>query len=78
MVTIPTEATQGDAANLGLRRGACYRATSGSTGWLAMLKGQSPAENRGAFDSDYRDEEMCEAFRPWQAWQRPTLPSLET
>jgi hypothetical protein len=31
---------------------------------------------RGFLYSD-RDEEI-EAFRSWQAWQRPTLPSLET
>jgi hypothetical protein len=32
---------------------------------------------RGAFLHNDRDEEI-EAFRSWQAWQRPTLPSLET
>jgi hypothetical protein len=28
----------------------------------------------GGFLIDHRDEDI----RPWQAWQRPTLPSLET
>jgi hypothetical protein len=29
---------------------------------------------RRLFKIDHRDEDI----RPWQAWQRPTLPSLET
>jgi hypothetical protein len=37
---------------------------------------KSPAENRGAFDLKYRERGFL--FRPWQTWQRPTLPSLET
>jgi hypothetical protein len=36
---------------------------------------KSPAENRGAFDLNI--VMRIEAFRPWQTWQRPTLPSLE-
>ena len=43
---------------------------------LAHLKQKSPAENRGAFDLNI--VMRIEAFRPWQTWQRPTLPSLET
>jgi hypothetical protein len=55
---------------------------SGEAAWIA---GSSPAmtnenkkapqESCGAFEVR---EETEEEIRPWQAWQRPTLPSLET
>jgi hypothetical protein len=40
---------------------------------------KSPAEIRGAFALNIvkRIVKRNEAFRPWQTWQRPTLPSLE-
>jgi hypothetical protein len=36
---------------------------------------KSPAENRGALFEIRKEDE--EEVRSWQAWQRPTLPSLE-
>ena len=39
-------------------------------------KTKNPAESRGVLILTF--VKRNEAFRPWQAWQRPTLPSLET
>jgi hypothetical protein len=36
---------------------------------------KKPRGNRGAF---CLSEIVKRKFRPWQTWQRPTLPSLET
>jgi hypothetical protein len=42
---------------------------------LAMTKTKSPAECAGLFV--LASNIVKEEIRPWQAWQRPTLPSLE-
>jgi hypothetical protein len=43
--------------------------------YALTAKQKSPAEIRGAFDLNI--VMRFEAFRPWQTWQRPTLPGLE-
>jgi hypothetical protein len=50
---------------------------AGSSPAITMSKNKKPRRKPRGFLHNDRDEEI-EAFRSWQAWQRPTLPSLET
>jgi hypothetical protein len=53
---------------------------SGEAAWIAgsspamTNENKKPRRNPAGLCFEFREEEI----RPWQAWQRPTLPSLET